>query len=103
MILTHKGTQFELTTKRRKLSGGEGEDYLACDSLQAHVTGLYRAAGLHGAASHSGRRTFATRLVEQGHDIEVVQRLLGHAELDHTDSYLQPSLATLEEMFTTAL
>lgn len=27
--------------------------------------------------------------MEQGHDIEVVQRLLGHAELDHTDSYLQ--------------
>jgi len=102
LVLTHKGSGFELTTKRRKLASSE-EDYVAADSLQAHVTGLYRAAGLHEATSHSGRRTFATRLVEQGTDIEVVQRLLGHAELDHTDSYLQPSLATLEAMFTTAL
>lgn len=42
-------------------------------------------------------------LLPSGHDIEVVQRLLGHAELDHTDSYLQPSLATLEAMFRTAI
>ena len=92
-----------MTTKRRKMADGRIEDYLACDSLQAHVTGLYRAAGLHDCTSHSGRRTFATRLVEQGHDIEVVQRLLGHAELDHTDSYLQPNEATLEAMFATAI
>ncbi len=103
LILTHKGSGFELTAKRRKMADGSLEDYLACDSLQAHVTGLYKAAGLRDCTSHSGRRTFATRLVEQGHDIEVVQRLLGHAELDHTDSYLQPSKRTLEEMFTTAL
>jgi len=35
-------------------------------------------------------------LTDVGHDIEVVQRLLGHAELDHTDAYLQPSPVTLE-------
>jgi integrase/recombinase XerD len=103
LILTHKGFGFELTTKRRLMVSGEIEDYLACDSLQAHVTSLYRAAGLNDATSHSGRRTFATRLVEHGHEIEVVQRLLGHAQLDHTDSYLQPSVATLEAMFATAL
>lgn len=103
LILTHKGSGFELTTKRQKMADGSTEDFLACDSLQAHVTGLYKAAGLRDCTSHTGQRRFATRLVEQGHDIEVVQRLLGHAELDHTDSYLQPSLATLEAMFTTAL
>ncbi|WP_290906085.1 tyrosine-type recombinase/integrase [Aquabacterium sp.] len=63
---------------------------------------FYKAAGLWDCSSHSGRRTFATRLVEQGHDLEVVQRLLGHADLDHTDPYLEPSPTTIEGMFTFA-
>lgn len=83
--------------------GGEVETYLACDALQAHITRLYRDAGLHDCSSHSGRRTFATRLVAQGHDIEVVQRLLGHADLDHTDDYLDVDKRTLQAMFEGAL
>ncbi|MFM0197883.1 tyrosine-type recombinase/integrase [Paraburkholderia strydomiana] len=38
---------------------------------------------MRGGSSHSGRRSFASNLVEQGHNIETVQQLLGHAELDH--------------------
>lgn len=85
------------------MADGHEEVYPACDSLQAHVSRLYRVAGLQGCSSHLGRRTFATRLVEQGRDLEVVQRLLGRAALDHTDLYLEPSKVTLEEMFTTAI
>ena len=62
---THKGSGFLLTTKRRTMAAGGTEDYLARDSLQAHLTGLYRAAGLRERTSHSGRRPFATRLVEE--------------------------------------
>ena len=103
LILTFKGTGFELQAKRRTLVGGQVENYLACDSLQAHVTGLYCAAGLNECSSHSGRRTFATRLVAQGRSIETVQKLLGHAHLDHTDDYIDTSHDTLEEMFRTAI
>lgn len=103
LIMTFKGSGFELAAKRRTLVGGEVETYYACDSLQAHVSGLYRAAGLHGCSSHSGRRTLATRLVSQGRSIETVQQLLGHAHLDHTDDYIDTNPATLEEMFRTAL
>lgn len=103
LILTHKASKFELTAKRRILADGREEVYQACDSLQAHVSRLYRAAGFQECSSHSGRRTFATRLVEQGHDLEVVQRLLGHADLDHTDPYLEPSAQKIEEMFRTAI
>jgi len=63
---------------------GEAVDYLAADSHQSYVTGLYRAAGLGaGHSSHSGRRTFASRLVAQGHSLDTVQFLLGHSHLDH--------------------
>ncbi|MCW7541661.1 tyrosine-type recombinase/integrase [Aquabacterium sp. A7-Y] len=69
LILSHKGAAFELTRKSKRLAGGDVEDYWACDSLQARTSQLYRAAGLHECSSHTGRRTFATRLLQQGHDI----------------------------------
>jgi integrase/recombinase XerD len=103
LILTHTGSAFALSAKKRKLVGGEVESYLACDALRAHITRLYRDAGLYDCSSHSGRRTFATRLVAQGRDIEVVQRLLGHADLDHTDDHLDPNKRTLEAVFEGAL
>jgi integrase/recombinase XerD len=64
LILTHKGYKFHLNTKRRVSWAGEPVDYLACDSLQSHVTKLYRDAGIRGGPSHSGRRTMASRLIE---------------------------------------
>jgi hypothetical protein len=66
LILTHKGYKFHLNTKRRASFAGERVDYLACDSLQSHITKLYRDAGIKGGSSHSGRRTMAPRLIAQG-------------------------------------
>jgi site-specific recombinase XerD len=83
LILTHKGFKFHLNTKRRVSFAGERVDYLACDSLQSHVSKLYRDAGIKAGSSHSGRRTMASRLIAQGHPVETVQQQRGHAELDH--------------------
>lgn len=103
LILTHKGYKFHLNTKRRVSWAGEPVDYLACDSLQSHVTKLYRDAGIRGGSSHSSRRTMASRLMQQGADVETVQLLLDYAELDHVRPYLQVSQNRLEEMFTNVL
>ncbi len=103
LILTHKGYKFHLNTKRRVNWAGEPVDYLACDSLQSHVTKLYRDAGIRGGSSHSGRRTMASRLVQQGAAVETVQLLLGHTELDHVRPYLQVSPQRLEQMFADVL
>ncbi|MCA7955552.1 site-specific integrase [Burkholderia seminalis] len=92
LILTQKGGAFELSVKRRVNFDGESIEYLAADSLQSYVTGLYRAAGLGaGYSSHTGRRTFASRLMANGHSLETVQILLGHAHLDHLSPYLEVS------------
>lgn len=87
LILTHKGYKFHLNTKRRVSYAGERVDYLACDSLQSHITKLYRDAGIRGGSSHSGRRTMASRLIAQGHSVATVQQLLGHTGLDHVRPY----------------
>lgn len=53
LILTWKGGPYELNTKRAKNAAGEVVEYLAADSLQTYIKGLYRAAGLFNASSHS--------------------------------------------------
>ncbi|RTL33682.1 MAG: site-specific integrase [Burkholderiales bacterium] len=103
LIVTRRGAGFALNRKPRSLAGGEVEDYWAGDALQAHVSGLYRAAGLAVCSSHAGRRTFANRLLVKGHDSEVIQQLLGHADLDHTDAYLDVRSEVMEAMFAGAL
>lgn len=90
LILTHKGGPYELSVKRRTNEAGEQVNYLAADSLQSYVTGLYRAAGLRsGYSSHSGRRTFASRLLAQGHLLDTLQLLLGHSHFEHIYPYLE--------------
>ncbi|PUB03694.1 phage integrase family protein [Paraburkholderia sp. GV068] len=103
LVLAGKGRKFAMNTKRRINEAGEQVDYAACDSLQSHVTKLYRDAGIRGGSSHSGRRSFASNLVEQGHDIETVQQLLGHGQLDHVRPYLAVSDRKLRQMFCEVL
>lgn len=103
LVLTFKGYKFSMNCKRRVNQAGEQIDYAACDSLQAHVTKLYRDAGIKGGSSHSGRRTMASRLLAQDHDLETIQLMLGHAELDHLDPYLQVSKEKLRRAFADVL
>lgn len=100
LILTHKGSRFYLNTKRRIDYAGETIDYLACDSLQAHITKLYKDAGIRQGSSHSGRRSFASNLLRKGASLDAVQQLLGHSELDHLMPYLEVRQDKLKEMFS---
>jgi integrase/recombinase XerD len=54
---------------------------------------LYARLGLHGASSHSGRRTFVTELarsiVAHGGSLRDVQQLAGHASLATTQRYIE--------------
>lgn len=103
LILTWKGGPYELNTKRVRNTAGELVCYKVADSLQTYVKGLYRAAGLFDASSHSGRRTFASRLLANGQSLTDVQALLGHSDLDHVMPYLEVDNNTIREMFEVVL
>ena len=68
------------------------------DVLQKWFRKLYDKAGLHGASSHSGRRTFITRLIEQGADIKAVSRLAGHASIVTTAIYVEDNPERLKRI-----
>jgi integrase len=62
-------------------------------AVQVWFHRLYDGLGVHGASSHSGRRTFVTRcakrIVEAGGSLRHVQELAGHASLATTQRYIQ--------------
>jgi len=68
------------------------------DVLQKWFRKLYDKTGLVGASSHSGRRTFITRLIEHGADIKAVSRLAGHADIATTSEYVEDNPTRLKRI-----
>ena len=65
-------------------------------TLQRLYKNMYRAVGLDEmVSSHSGRRTGATRLIDNGVGIRNIQVLLGHSQISSTIIYLQENPAVL--------
>jgi integrase len=73
---------------------------MSVNSLTVYFHWLYRQANFEGASSHSGRRTFGTKLARRANQfhnsLKDVQNLLGHARLDTTENYLEPSEDTMD-------
>jgi integrase/recombinase XerD len=60
----------------------------SANSLAQTFAQLYRAAGIEGATSHSGRRSFLTKLANQGTAIHLLKTLAGHRSISTTAAYL---------------
>jgi integrase/recombinase XerD len=53
-----------------------------------HLATIYRSAGIDGASSHSGRRTYITRLASKGVGVRVLASLAGHKSISTTQRYI---------------
>ena len=63
-------------------------DHFTANTLQAVITSLYRRVGLEGCSSHTGRRSFITKLASAGVGARVLQELAGHRNLATTQRYI---------------
>lgn len=73
------------------------------DVLQKWFRKMYDKAGIKSASSHSGRRTFITRLIEQGADIKAVSHLAGHANITTTAGYVDSNPDRLKRISNLAV
>ncbi len=58
------------------------------NTLCQHFHWLYKRAGVEGASSHSGRRSFITSLASKGVSARVLMSLAGHHSLAVTQRYI---------------
>ncbi len=58
------------------------------NTLTQHFHYLYKRAGIAGASSHSGRRTFITNLADKGVGVRVLMSLARHANISTTQAYI---------------
>ena len=65
------------------------------NSLAQTFALLYEGAGVEGASSHSGRRTFLTNLANKGTAIHILKTLAGHRSISTTAAYLYSSPSQL--------
>lgn len=68
------------------------------NTMQMLFKRLYRQAGIEAASSHSGRRTFATSLIEKGVDIKAVSTLMGHSSIAMTARYVDDNPIKLKRV-----
>ena len=68
----------------------------SANSLSQTFALLYAVAGLEGASSHSGRRTFLTNLANKGTAIHLLKTLAGHRSIQTTAAYLYSSPSQLQ-------
>ncbi len=110
IYLTHpkiRKTLLDYIEDRKRLKGIPPESPLfktqknskfSPNSLQQVFAVFYKQAGIIGASSHSGRRTFATRLIEKGIDIKAVSRLMGHTSISMTAQYVEDNPIRLKRI-----
>lgn len=65
--------------------GGSG---FTPNTLAQHFHYIYKGAGIEGASSHSGRRTFITNLAAKGVSVRVLMTLAGHKHIGTTQIYI---------------
>jgi len=68
---------------QKRLSDGYNSN-----TLTQHFHYLYKRAGVDGASSHSGRRSFITNLANKGVSVRVLMSLAGHRSISTTQAYI---------------
>ena len=89
--------------RRKPLFQTQRKTKFTPNAMQKWFKTIYDKAGIIGASSHSGRRTFITRLIEQGADIKAVSKLAGHASIVTTAIYVEDNPDRLKRLTNLAI
>lgn len=104
-VMVSQKLQKELQDYKAQVDMKKGDGYLIPSQKQGRFSPntlvqllgrIYSDAGIDGASSHSGRRTFITELASKGVGARVLQNLAGHSSLSTTQRYIDVNDAMLK-------
>lgn len=85
----------EIAAYAKTLDGRQGQlfrtqkrTHFTANSLCQTLIAIYAQAGMDGASSHSGRRSFITTLASKGVGVRVLASLAGHRSIATTQLYI---------------
>jgi integrase/recombinase XerD len=76
------------TKREQALFGTQKRQGFSANTLCHTLNTIYARAGLDGATSHSGRRSFITTLASKGVGVRVLASLAGHRSIATTQAYI---------------
>jgi integrase/recombinase XerD len=74
--------------RSQRLFQTQKRDGFSANTLCQTMNAIYQRAGIDGATSHSGRRSFITTLASKGVGVRVLASLAGHASIATTQRYI---------------
>ncbi|MEM1285190.1 MAG: tyrosine-type recombinase/integrase [Pseudomonadota bacterium] len=86
--LSSYGQTIKLDTPQDPLFGSQKGGHFSSNTMCQLFLDMYRACGLKDASSHSGRRTYITRLANRGVGVRLLAELAGHRHISTTQRYI---------------
>jgi len=80
------------------IEGTNGSQYWASSVQKMVKTAALKAGIQFGVTPHTLRHSFATHLLDNGTDIRVIQKLLGHSSIKTTEIYTHMSLPIRDQL-----
>jgi integrase/recombinase XerD len=86
--LADYGDTIKLTDPQQALFASQKGGHFSANTMCQLFLDIYKACGLKDASSHSGRRTYITRLANKGVGVRLLAALAGHAHISTTQRYI---------------
>lgn len=77
-----------LSDPNRSLFESQKGGHFSANTMCQLFLEIYKAVGLKDASSHSGRRTYITRLANKGVGVRLLAELAGHSHISTTQRYI---------------
>ena len=78
----------DLSDPNRPLFKSQKGGHFSANTMCQLFLDIYKAVGLKDASSHSGRRTYITRLANKGVGVRLLAALAGHSHISTTQRYI---------------
>jgi len=86
-----------ITDPQRPLFVSQKGGHFSANTMCQLFLDIYKVVGLKDASSHSGRRTYITRLANKGVGVRLLAELAGHSHISTTQRYIDVNSEQLSE------